>query len=384
MARRRSTRRGRGEGSVFERADGTWQGAVTIGYDENGKQRRKTVYGKTQAEVLVKVAEVKQQLSLGTLTKSALTVKLYLEKWLAEKVRTVKPRTHESYKYCAEKYLNPRLGRTKLDKLTPLQAQSALSEIADAHGVRTSNLCRAVLFSAMKQAVRWRLLPYNPLEGVTRAKETQREMTLWTAEETLRFLSVGQTHRLYPLFYLAMATGLRCGELLGLQWGDLKGNVLHVRRTLLTRSGQPTYSTPKTERGVRRVVLAEDALSLLEAHRERQVEENRRSGGAWPDTGHVFISEVGTLLNARNVTRVWHALQIAAGVPRARLHDARHLHVSLLVKQGLDPRTIADRVGHTDPSFTMRKYSHMFEDQRQATAISLTDLLKPSTPRMAN
>ncbi|CAA9575942.1 MAG: Phage integrase, site-specific tyrosine recombinase (ACLAME 2) [uncultured Truepera sp.] len=378
MARRRSTRRGRGEGSVFQRADGTWAGEVTTGYDEGGKQRRKTVYGKTQAEVLVKVAGVKQQLSLGTLSKSALTVKLYLEKWLAEKARTVKPRTQESYKYCAEKYLNPRLGRTKLDKLTPLQAQSALSEIADAHGARTSNLCRAVLFNAMKQAVRWRLLPYNPLEGVTRIKEQQREMTVWTADETLRFLSVAQTHRLYPLFYLAMATGLRCGELLGLQWGDLKGNVLHVRRTLLTRSGQPTYSTPKTERGVRRVALAEDVLSLLEAHRERVGSEHRQ--GVSP----IFVSDAGTLLNARNVTRVWHALQVTAGVPKARLHDARHLHVSLLVKQGLDPRTIADRVGHTDPSFTLRKYSHMFEDQRQATAISLTDLLKPSAPRIAN
>lgn len=289
-----------------------------------------------------------------------------------------------SYTYCVEKYLNPRLGRTKLDKLTPLQVQSALSEIADAHGARTSNLCRSVLFNAAKQAVRWRVLPYSPLDGVARVKEAQREMVVWSAEETLRFLGTAQPHRLYGLFYLAMATGLRCGELLGLQWGDLKGNVLHVRRTLLTRSGPPTYSTPKTERGTRRVVLAADALSLLEAHRTLQDGERKRLGSLWPQTGHIFTSEAGTLLNARNVTRAWHALQERACVSRARLHDARHLHVSLLVKQGLDPRTIADRVGHTDPSFTLRKYSHMFEEQRQAAAISLTDLLKPSAPQMAN
>ena len=376
MPRRKSTRRGRGEGTVSERADGTWAGQITTGYDENGKQKRKTVYGKTQAEALAKLGEVKQRLANGTYTDTKLTVKEYLATWLREKKRQVKPRTHESYTYNTEKYLNPRLGTVKLDKLKPLQVQSALNEIADLHGARTSNLCRAVLFSAVKQAVRWRLLPYNPLEAVSRAKEVQREMVVWSADETLRFLEFAKSHRLYSLFYLAMATGLRCGELLGLQWGDLKGNVLHVRRTLLTRSGQPTYSTPKTERGVRRVVLAADVLSLLEAHRE--------SAPAQHSAAPMFTSEAGTLLNARNVTRVWHALQLTAGVPRARLHDARHLHVSLLVKQGLDPRTIADRVGHTDPSFTLRKYSHMFEEQRSAAAISLTDLLKPSSPRLPN
>jgi integrase len=158
MARRRSTRRGRGEGTVFERANGTWAGELTVGYDENGRQKRKTVYGKTQAEALAKVGELKQQLSTGTFTDTKLTVKAYLERWLSHKDGQVKPRTAELYRHLAEYHILPKVGRKRLDKLTPLDVQGLISDIAASGSTRTANMCRTVLFSALKQAIRWQLL----------------------------------------------------------------------------------------------------------------------------------------------------------------------------------------------------------------------------------
>ena len=189
-------------------------------------------------------------------------------------------------------------------------------------------------------------------------------------------MAAAKDHRLYALFYLAITSGLRSGELLGLKWEDLGNDAVRVRRSLKKEKGQLVLSSPKTERSQRRVTLAADTLAVLAAHREQQAAEIAYLGDAWEHPDHMFVSELGTYLDHRNVIRVWHRLQEKAGVPRARLHDARHLHVSLLINHGLDPNTIADRVGHTDSTFTYKQYGHLFEAQRKAAAVPLAELLK--------
>ena len=139
MPRRKSTRRGRGEGTVSERPDGTWTGQVTTGYDENGKQKRKTVYGKTQAEALAKLAEVKQRLLSGTLSDTKLTMKEYLELWLGHKQLEVKPRSHAYYAKYVALYIVPHLGSKKLDKLTTPNVRRALLEVKDKVSIDAAN-----------------------------------------------------------------------------------------------------------------------------------------------------------------------------------------------------------------------------------------------------
>jgi integrase len=380
MARRRSTRRGRGEGSVFQRADGTWTGEVTTGYNENGKQKRKTVYGKTQAEALAKIAAVKQQLTSGTFTDTKLTVKAYLEQWLEEKERHVKPTTHEVYEY-AGRCLYPHIGSVRLDKLTPLQIQTAFNNIADSNGRAAANKCRRVLLGAYKQAVKWQLVTRNPVEAVSPLKEVRREQTLWTPEEAARFLAMVRPHRLNALFYLGMATGLRRGELLGLRWEDIKGNTLYIRQSHVKAKGKLVLSTPKTPKGERRVSLSPNVLEVLLLHRQLQDAERLPS---WPDSELVFVSEVGTPLNPDNVTRLRKQLMKAANVPVARLHDLRHLHASIAIKGGMDPKVLADRLGHSRASFTLDVYTHLFEEQRANSAVSLLDFLPKAEPDKAN
>ena len=384
MPRRKSTRRGRGEGTVSERPDGTWTGQVTTGYTEDGRQKRKTVYGKSQADALAKLAEVKQRLASGTYSDTKLTVKEYLKQWLEEKERTLKPTTLEQYTSCIDRSIVPIIGSVKLDKLTPLQVQNLVNQIHDVSGAARAAKCRTVLFSAYKQAIRWQLVTRNPVEATDPVKEPHREMTLWEPEQAARFLDVAREHRLYAFFYLSMATGLRRGELLGLRWVDIEGSLLHVKQSLVKVGSKLIFSTPKTRKGFRTVALSPDVLEVLLLHRQRQDAERAVLGDAWAHPELVFASEVGTPLNPDNLKRVRDYLMNKADVPPVRLHDLRHLHASLAIRGGMDAKVLADRLGHSRASFTLDRYTHLFESQRAQSAVSLLDFLPRSDPDTVN
>lgn len=402
MARRRNTKRGNGEGSVFELPNGTWRGKVTVGYTKDGKQRFRWVSGKTQAEALAKVAEIKQRLATGAYLDTKLSVGDYLGAWLKEKARTLKASTLEQYRSCVGHAIVPRVGKVKLDKLTPMQVQALVNEIQDASGAARAAKCRMVLFSAYKQAVRWGLVIRNPVEATVPVREPGRDMALWEPEQAAQFIDVAKPHRLFALFYLSMATGLRRGELLGLRWSDIEGDLLHVRQALVKVGDKLVLSTPKTRKGFRTVALSPDVLEVLAHHHERQAAERAALGEAWPETLtvavqrggaleqaelpnlFVFTSMVGTLPSPDNLTRLRKQLMKAANVPDVRLHDLRHLHASVAIQNGMDPKVLADRLGHSRASFTLDRYTHLFESQRAKSAVSLLDFLPRSASERAN
>ena len=369
-------RRGKGEGSIFKRKDGRWQAQISVGYDAGGKRRRVTVYGKTRREVREKLDRLNQELATQGLSDDKMTVEAYLLRWHAEKSRQVKERTAELYEHYIHAHIKPIIGQVKLRKLTALQVQTMVGQIADEAGVRTANICRTLLFGALKQAVRWQLIARNVVEAVDPLKESPAKMKLWTHKQMAEFLAASEDDRLYAAFYLIMATGLRRGELLGLRWEDVQDGTIRIEQALTLVDNKPTFSAPKTERGTRYVAVSEDVIEVLAQHRARQEKERAKLGEAWEENGLVFTTQLGTSIHPRSFERTWYQLLKKAKVPKIRLHDLRHLHVSLLVKEGLDPRTIADRVGHTDPSFTLRRYSHMFEEQRKRAAINLRGLIE--------
>jgi integrase len=395
------SKRANGEGTISQRKDGSWRGAVPIGYTPEGKLKRKWVYGKTQAEVLTKLHEVQHQLAAGLLVSDKSNVKEYLEEWLRAKEREVKPQTAEDYRYQLEHYVVPLIGRIPLAKLAPIDIQRMVGRLSERYSPQRANKCRRVLSTALTQAVRWQIIPRNPCNAVQPLKVEKREMALWTGEQATRFLDTATGHRLYAAFYLLLSTGLRRGELLGLQWQDidLQRSTLRVRRSLIEQRGRIRISTPKSERSARRVALPPDMLAVLQTHRARQKAEAAELGGTWPDLDLVFCSEVGTYLHPRNFERSWHLLQertraawvaeaTARGddevarldkqgklLPRIRLHDLRHLHASLAIAQGMDAKVLADRLGHARASFTLDVYTHLFEEQRAATVISIAPFL---------
>jgi integrase len=373
MARKRA----HGEGTISKRKDGRWEAKASVGYKPDGKPDRKTVYGRTQAEVKEKLEAIKRQLATGTYTTTKLTIAAYLEHWLSEKQRSVKPTTAENYAICVNRFIVPRIGRVGLDKLTPMQTQTLLNEIQDASGAARAAKCRSVLNNAYRQAVRWQLVVRNPVEATDPVKEQPRDMTLWEAPEAARFLDAAREHRLYALFYLGMATGLRRGELLGLRWVDIEGNLLYVKQTYVKAGGKLLLSTPKTEKGFWAVALSPDVLEVLLLHRQRQEAERSVLGEAWTHPELVFASEVGTPLNPDNLSRLRKKLMMAAQVSQARLHDLRHLHASVAIESGMDAKVLADRLGHSRASFTLDRYTHLFESRRAKSAVSLTAWLTP-------
>lgn len=374
MARNKKRRRARGDGALFQRGDGRWQGEVMVRYVD-GKPQYKTVTAKTQEACRKKLEELKKQQAQGVLAVEKLTVAGYLERWLETKAKQVKPRTVYDYRYNITRYVNPKIGRLELAKLNPLIVQDMLNQIADSVSPDRANKVRRDLYGAFRQAVKWRLMMSNPIEATDTFKHEKAAMRLWQPDEAMRFIEAAKTHPLFALFYLAMATGLRRGELLGLRWQDIEGDALVVRQTYARVGQQLLFSTPKTRKGARRVPLSADVLQVLAQHKVRQDDRRQLLGGAWCDQDLVFTSEVGTPIDPDNLKRARYDLADLAGVPRVRLHDLRHLYASLMIKRGFDANQLAERLGHARPSFTLDVYTHLFEEQKQAAAVSLMDLL---------
>jgi integrase len=375
--------RAHGEGTITQRKDGSWQGQLSLGTTADGKRRRKTVYGSTKQEVREKLEQLKRTVADGTYSDTRPVVSDYLDRWLNEKARTLKASTLEEYKRCVHQHIIPRVGSIKLDKLTPLQAQTLVGEIADHSGASTANKSRVVLLSAYRQAIRWKLVAVNPVDAVDPLPEQKRDMKLWTPQQGQVFLATAEEHRLFAFFYLAMSTGLRRGELLGLRWQDVTRNALLIRETRVKVKGKLQVETPKTSKGTRRVTISPDVLTVLGNHRKRLESEREDS---WPQTYRdlVFLSEAGTPMNPDNLRRLQNSLMDKAGVPRVRLHDLRHLHGSVCINNGMDPKALAERLGHSRASFTLDRYVHLFDEQREKEAVSINDWLSTASDESEN
>ena len=291
------TRRGHGEGSIYQRGDGLWCTAVDLGY-VNGKRKRKYIYGQTRKEVADKLKVVLRDQQLGLpITTERQTVEQFLTRWLTDVVEaSVRPRTFESYSSTARLHIIPALGRLELTKLTAQHVQALLRtksrEGLSAQSVRN---VRAVLRIALNQAVRWDLIPRNVATLVSPPRAERHEVPTFTPEEARQFLAAARGDRLEALFTVALALGLRQGEAFGLRWPDidLDHGVLRVRTSLQRIHGKLTFTQPKTEKSRRTISLPATTVAALRAHRVRQMEERLAAGSRWEDHNLVFANTEG-------------------------------------------------------------------------------------------
>lgn len=379
MTRRRKTKRGKGEGSVFELPNGTWRGKATVGYTEDGKQRFRWVSGKTQGEALKKLNALKTCIASGISTPGTLKLSDYLTQWTDLKEDEVKPKTLAGYRQIIDLYIKPHLGHVKLERVTTANVRALLSTVRDAVSPDAANKARKVLNTALRQAVHDALIPRNPVTPTKPYKVPKTVYKEWAAPEISRFLEAAKGHRLYAAFYLALTTGLRHGEVLGLRWQDLEDDALHICQNLVSVKGQNHISTPKTDAGTRHVLVDSETLEVLEQHRLKQATEQLACdlwGAPPPFNDLMFTTGEGKPLGQRNFDRIWYRLIDLAGVPRIRFHDLRHTHVSMLYRAGTDLQVISDRVGHKDPSFTQRQYNHLTKRQKQTAVKPLSALLQ--------
>jgi integrase len=361
--KRRERRRGRGEGSIYERPDGRWAATVSLGFRQ-GKRVRKQLYGATKKEVQGKLNRVLTNLQDGLEPPPATqTLKQFLEHWLESAAKPrLRPRTYIGYKQHIETHVMPALGHLRLHALTPQQVQAMLAGLQlKKLAPRTIRGVRAVLRAALADAIRWALVARNAAALTHAPRVTRSEFRVFSADQARTFLETAEGDRLEALFTAALASGARLGEALGLRWIDLDldNGVLRVRQALQRVGKELRFVEPKSERSRRAVSLPTFAIAALERHRDRQKQERLLAGGRWVDSGLVFTSTIGTPLDERNVRRAFRALLKAADLPVMRVHDLRHTTASLLLAQGVHPRVVMETLGHSQISLTLDTYSHV-------------------------
>ena len=368
-------RRGHGEGSIYQRKDGRWVASITL---ENRK--RKTLYGKTRREVQEKLKAALHEQQQGMLAIGPQqTLKSYLDQWLEEVHKpTIRIGTYVRYRVILDKHLIPGLGHIQVQKLTPQQVQSFYTKkLEEGYASSTIVLYHAVLHEALDNAVRWNLISRNVCDLVSSPRIDQHEMQPLTQEQVKRLLEAVQKHTLEGLLTLAVTTGMRQGELLGLRWQDIdfEARRLQVRRSV-SRPGKygVTESEPKTAKGRRSIQLPQFVVDALQEHYKRQQEVRVKAGDKWVENGFVFCTRYGRYIGPSDLRKVFNRLLTSAGLPIIRFHDLRHSAATILLGMGVHPKVVQELLGHSNISITMNIYSHVLPSMQQEAMNKLDDL----------
>ncbi len=386
-------RRAKGLGAIKERGTSF---LATVDRSEAGQPRRqvsKTFTNKTDAQAWIRGQLGERE--RGIVAAPPTSTGAYLLAWLdGPNVTNLAPSTQRQYRHVVEQYLVPTIGKVGMNKLTPTRIGTALAQLAkpgavppaksgrtridDTLAPRSINLARSTLRSALTAAVRDGLIASNPASAAPLPwkKGTIRPQPRPLTDAELDALGPHLlTHRLGPLVRLALSTGLREGELLGLRLVDVDedAQVLRVEGSLTkTMAGRfELTATTKTGRG-RAIPMGEVALDALRAEGRKRAYERLAAGRLWFDHGLVFASPVGTPLGPRNVLRAWHDLCDAAGIDRRPFHHLRHSAATYLLTGGLPMEAVSKILGHSTLAVTSSTYAEV-RDRLTAPAASILD-----------
>lgn len=356
----------------------TWTYAFSVGPRDRRRQISKGGF-RTKGLAEAALAEAVDQYGKGErIEPSKVTVRTYLEgQWLPS-LHHLKPTTRHGYTGLVANKVLPRLGDLRLDEVTGghlgdlydhLRTSGKQTKKGGGLSEQSIRHVHTLIHKAFEDAVRRRLIARNPADDVDPPKAEKREMETWTGEQLRTFLASTADDRLHGAWVLAVSTGLRRGELLGLRWTDLDldAGQLAVRRSRVAVGYDVAEGTPKSGKA-RTVALDEGTVSTLRQHRRRQLEERMAWGAAWEDTGALFTKEDGSALHPH--TLVWHfkKAQRSAGVPRLRLHDLRHTHATLALQAGVHPKVVQERLGHSSIAITLDLYSHVVPGMQEDAA----------------
>ena len=375
-------------GSVRRRGN-SWTVTVDLGRDPGtGKRRQLFRSARTKHDAERLLVELLHERDSGLERPAGRqTVRQYLERWLDDYVAvSVAPSTASHYRDIVRHRLIPALGSVELAELRPQQIQAFYSRLlhegrADGTGgLSAKSVLRfhQVLHAALHHAVRWQLLARNPADAVQPPRAARRELTTIDAADVSRLLAAADETPIGNLARMAVMTGMRRGELLGLRWRDvdLDGGMAHVQQTAQRIAGQGwVFRQPKTRLSRRSIALSPATVTMLRRHRREQLAARLLAGSAYQDADLVFASGLGTPLEPGTVNRCWWRVLASAGVGHVRWHDLRHAHATLMLSAGVHPKVVSERLGHASVAITLDVYSHVVPGLQVAAAAQLDTLL---------
>jgi integrase len=389
----------------------TWQVRVRVGTTPGGRREFITRTYKKLGEARNFLTKTRQDRNEGKVVReSKLTLNQFLDRWLESVKQSVRPQTAESYAFVLDRYVRPGLGGRRLEQVTALAIQGHFQALAErvftrrvhapkpqkrdeasekditayvARGyklsARTIRYAHSVLSAALKQAVRWRVLTFNPAADVDKVRQPRREMQALGADEAKRFLAAIEGTRDEALFKMALFTGMRPGEYLGLKWQDIdmKKGAITVQRTLVKTSEGYHFNEPKTGRSRRTVPIPPSVVEALRRHKSEQLQQRLKLRSAWEQPDLVFTNELGGFVERQNLLhRQFRKALKAAGLPvTLRLYDLRHTAATLLLAAGVHPKVASERLGHASITMTLDTYSHLMPDMQREASDKMDRLL---------
>ena len=378
-------------GHIVKRGKNSYSIAISLGKDATtGKYKYQWVSIKgTKKEAEKRLSEMLNQLDNGTFMKPGkTTLAEYLEKWLADYAKpNLSPRGFERYAGIIRRHLISELGNITLTQLKPEHLQQHYTAMLN-NGLSagTVRYHHAVLHVALQTAVKWGLVSRNVADAVDPPRIHRNEMQTWSEDEVSRFLEASKGSPYYELFFTALFTGMRRSELLGLAWQnvDFIFSQIYVNRSLHhLKDGSYVFTEPKSAKSRRTIALSPSAILLLHGYKEKQKLERAMLGIPLKDSDLVFNTVEGKPLRPNTITRAFEVLAAHCGLPVIRLHDARHTHASLMLKQGVHPKIVQERLGHASIQMTLDTYSHVAPGLQEAAAAGFDKMVLPRREKEA-
>jgi integrase len=347
----------------------TWRIRVDLP-EQDGKRRQAQRTYKTKREAEQGLRAWLADIEGGTyVERSGQTVGAYLSWWLeACAAHRVKPSTLDSYRRLIAGYVIPALGGTALQSLTASRVQAFYAaclapgggKSGGALSPRTVRYMHTLVKMALAEALRLGLVSRNVADAVRPPKEVRPVAGAWGPAEVRRFLAAAQHDSLWPLWLLAVHTGLRRSEILGLQWRDLDldAGLLVVRHSAIL-VGNELRLVRGAKRGGHTVALAAVCVAALRAHRTRQAQMRLLLGPLWHDHDLVFAGESGGPVHPVTLGRHFRQMVKEAGLPPLPFHGLRHTHATIMMLAGVHPKVVSERLGHADIHITLQTYSHV-------------------------
>jgi integrase len=361
-----SKARGYGEGSIARRKDGRFEVRLSLGIDPvTGKRLRRFVYTRSQREAVRVLHEERGKLKQGQIgPRAALTTRAFLDQWLASVLQSRRRGTYTNLEAKVRIYINPMIGDVPLRALTRMHIDQVLDAARPKLALSTLALLRVCLGTALNTAVTWELIDKNPVTLTEAPRVPRREQHFLDVAGAQRLLTIIQQSEYSPIYLMALTTGMRVGEILGLRWQDidLDHRQLTVAHAVARIDGELHLLEPKTQSSRRSITLSQVSVAALRAHRVGQTL-------AFLDgSGLVFPGPTGTPIDSSSVRRSFRQLLRRNHLPAIRVHDLRHSWASIQLAMGTPAKVVSEQLGHASISVTLDTYSHVVPAMMQQAA----------------